>query len=848
MSDHYTKAKELAYRLGYTKFTKLQDKAFAYEETFSDASPWIFVIGNTSSGKTLIPLMHYFQQYLEGRQPHMLFAVPFRALAAQKYREISSFAAKLGLDLVVEISTGEIRSADMAIRSGDVDIAVIICEKVFMFASMDEGFLRNYQMLVMDEIGLTQDIERGMKADFILARAKMYRDLRVIALGTPYYDWSLYLTAFRFMCIREDVRPVKLKTFPVYVGGKKEKWIDYVEEECQAIACGPLFHFKNKQDDPNPRQWWDEIIEDICTYHLELGHKILVFINNREEVHKLSQRLCSTLVSRGSLRRWIEEEESANYIFNKIQIEKEDAEGDLYGVFDNKDYHAFSYGVSYHNAAVPNALRTLVEEEILESGGHLQIVCCTETLAYGINSNVDVVIIPDMIKQRPDEMPPSGFLRANEYMNYAGRAGRLKPESTEEQVGYVYPIIRAEYRKQEDAGDNRNQKEAWKRLSREIENPGRIFSRYYSAENAEKPFYLLSLFPNTSGHREKIPLAQIVQIVKSVPAPLEDIFDLQKDVLLPLNYLLEKKLIHRADSDEDFDTEESEDYYLTDTGALLTGFIIRQDDFENLLSAVEKAVDLENIWIADLFYAILDGKEMRHEISSSIGNLYKLSQDKFEEMMAVTARQLWTDRTRLSIQMKNQVKQILDIDLTGDQFDPAGCRARKADGRCNLLRITAALLFWVSPYCTVKKMYIRFGIGYPQMQRLADKISYHLDIAKFSIPVIRTKDGRTLTMILGRDRTQDIQDEIADLSRAVYFQISSKMCKDLKFDVTDPVSALMMRRLTRMYMGLSGLTKRVQNGKGLTKKEKKYVQSLRKRISELPDSQRTAFESFWEVL
>ena len=63
------------------------------------------------------------------------------------------------------------RAADPVICAGDAAIAVIIYEKVFMFASMDRDFLSRYQFLAMDEIGLTQDVSRGMKADFILVRA-----------------------------------------------------------------------------------------------------------------------------------------------------------------------------------------------------------------------------------------------------------------------------------------------------------------------------------------------------------------------------------------------------------------------------------------------------------------------------------------------------------------------------------------------------------------------------------------------------------------------------------------------------------------------------------------------------
>lgn len=846
MSDYYTKAKELASRLGYEKYTELQKKAFENDDVLKENSSWIFVIGDTSSGKTLIPLMYYFLQKMEGKQLRMLFAVPYRALAMQKYREISLLAERLEVNLQIEVSTGELRTADVSIRSGDVDIAVVIYEKIFMFACMDEDFLRKYQILVMDEIGLTQDVSRGMKADFVLTRAQRYKQLRVFALGTPYYDWSIYQETYNFICIKENKRPIDLKTFPIFVSNKK--YIDYVDENCKSVTCGPLFYYKNRQDDPNPRQWWDEIIEDICAYHLEQGHKILIFINNREEVHKLSQRLCTTLVNRGRLKQWINVENVSEYILEKMQFEKEDVEGDLYGIFEEKDYDAFSYGVSYHNAAVPNALRTLVENEILKNNGHLCIVCCTETLAYGINSNVDVVIIPDMIKQRAGENPSSGFLRANEYMNYAGRAGRLQPNSDKKQVGYIYPIIKAQYRKK--GGEKVcNQRSAWEALLKEIENPSKVFSRYFNADNEEKPFYLLSLFPNVSGGRKKMSLTQIVNMIQSLPKSMANRFDLWNDVLLPLKYLLEKRLICKADIDEDLTDEDEEDeYYLTDTGALLTGFIIRQDDFENLLLSVENGVDIKNIWSADLIYSILSGKEMRHDISNSIGNLHKIEGNKFEKIMINTGRQLWTDRENLSVQMKNKVKDILGIDLMNTRPTLDELQLKKEYNQCNLLRIMAALLFWISPDCTVKKLYDRFGIGYPQMQKLAEKISYHLDIAKFSIPIIRTEEDDTLIKILGRDRVKEIQDKISVLSQAIYFQIAPQMCEKFKIEVTDPISAVIARRLTRIYMRLWRIMSKVQSGKSMSRKEQKFIQESRQKIDRLEDDQRKVFEQFWEVL
>ena len=126
---------------GYSSFTALQEDAFSNFETFSDRN--LFIIGQTSTGKTLIPVLLYAQALREAEKagepkPKILFAVPYRALAAQKVQELHQFFD--GQDLQIVQSTGEFRQDDGAILRAQVDIAVIITEKAFKYQARDESF------------------------------------------------------------------------------------------------------------------------------------------------------------------------------------------------------------------------------------------------------------------------------------------------------------------------------------------------------------------------------------------------------------------------------------------------------------------------------------------------------------------------------------------------------------------------------------------------------------------------------------------------------------------------------------------------------------------------------------
>lgn len=105
-----------------TKFTPLQDRAFHLEEGKASGKN-LFVIGQTSSGKTLIPMLLYEAAVIKAQKlnivfPKMLFVVPFRALAAQKLMEFSNFFKKYGLKIVQ--STEEFRSNDYDIQNGNI--------------------------------------------------------------------------------------------------------------------------------------------------------------------------------------------------------------------------------------------------------------------------------------------------------------------------------------------------------------------------------------------------------------------------------------------------------------------------------------------------------------------------------------------------------------------------------------------------------------------------------------------------------------------------------------------------------------------------------------------------------
>ncbi|MFX0141004.1 MAG: DEAD/DEAH box helicase, partial [Candidatus Hodarchaeota archaeon] len=125
----------------------------------------IFVSAPSASGKTFIGELAALQNIVKNKKKSV-FLVPLRALAAEKYYEFAKIYSKLGIKV--------------EIRTGDYEINKETLEKVDLLVSTYERFdslLRNglwwlteVGMIVIDEVHMINDINRGPRLESLLAR------------------------------------------------------------------------------------------------------------------------------------------------------------------------------------------------------------------------------------------------------------------------------------------------------------------------------------------------------------------------------------------------------------------------------------------------------------------------------------------------------------------------------------------------------------------------------------------------------------------------------------------------------------------------------------------------------
>lgn len=834
----YESIQKLASDHGYASFTALQEDTFSNSESFSDRN--LFIIGQTSTGKTLIPVLLYAQALREAEEageprPKMLFAVPYRALAAQKMQELCKFFKGQGLQIVQ--STGEFRQDDGAIMKAQVDIAVIITEKAFKYQARDEKFFSQYDYLVLDEVGLVDSTERGVRLDFVFAWAhnskRQYGLPRTIALATPFYDWSAYVNSYDFLAVRREDRPVKLKETDIvytkysildagecsFLHPSRMESAQRIERltqeygESAALGCDfakkicPIQESARRdktvncpfQSKPCPAEL--EYVPDgcapgrqfillkLCREHIKQGHQILIFINDREQVKILCkffyQQLRDLLPTPPEPRKCREE------ILAQSGLEEED----VFGILESGDgdslelefYEAFTAGVGFHSAALPNELRTYVEDRFLNNQ-QMKIVCSTETLAFGVNSAVDVVILADLKKHDGGE---SRFLTMNEFRNYAGRAGRMQQGlNPEEAMGYVYTLI------------PQGSKAQWDEIRRSEATPDQLYSRLHRDDGQQLAFFVLNMLPNNDSIG--MTMQELAQLLTTLPQDGTTTADqLRCKVEDALKFLCEEELAtisctrlrgRRA-------TDEQKRYCLTaGKGSRLRGFSIEKDDYIQILQALR---EYSNGIFADpddvtFLYQLLQTKHA----AQGLNNVYSKSE------------------TRLGIsELRDAIRNRASVEHELAWLEH--CKDEK------VLSILAAILAWGNGE-SARSLYRQYGVHYALLDKVAEQIGYLVEIAIEVLPFHMEKIWKEKAELYSRmkldaetfgEQVSKKCEKLHDLFDSVYFGVNTRITREylefllskeepeaqnlaqkLSLEALNPKSARELRKLAMIYL------------------------------------------------
>lgn len=400
---------------GYKNLNRVQSLVYpiAYETNEN-----MLVCAPTGAGKTdvaMLTVLHTVRSYSamdENDHMHLtdenfkiVYVAPMKALAAEV---VQKFGKRLGwLGIKVRELTGDMQLTKAEIN--ETHMIVTTPEKWDVVTRKNTGdseLATKVKLLIIDEVHLLHD-DRGAVIESIVARTlrqvestqNMIRICGLSATLPNYVDVAQFLRVnlhqglFYF---DGGFRPVPLEQHFIGVKGK-------------ANTAKSREHLDNAT--------WEKVSELV-----RQDHQVMVFVHARKETVKTAQSLREQSLNAGMF-----DEFDASLHPKYGLYQKEVAKS------RNKELRElFAQGFGIHHAGMLRSDRTLSERMFAD--GLLKVLCCTSTLAWGVNLPAYAVVIKGT--QVYDTSKGSFVdLSILDVLQIFGRAGR--PQYEDQGVGYI---------------------------------------------------------------------------------------------------------------------------------------------------------------------------------------------------------------------------------------------------------------------------------------------------------------------------------------------------------------------------------------------------------------------------
>ncbi|KAI9220719.1 Sec63 Brl domain-containing protein [Blastocladiella britannica] len=255
----------------------------------------------------------------------------------------------------------------------------------------DRSYTSLVRLIIIDEVHLLHD-DRGPVIESIVARTLRHSEhtrdhVRMVGLSATlpnYHDVAAFMRvkASGLYYFDSSYRPCPLQ----------QQYIGITEKKA-------LKRFQ---------------VMNVVTYEKveeQMGkNQVLVFVHSRKDTAKTGKQLRDLAIENGTIGKLISSDKSRQVL--NLEVEN---------VQDKDLKELLPYGIGIHHAGLTRSDRTLVEE--LFGDGHLQVLCSTATLAWGVNLPAHTVIIKGTQVYSPEkgkwvELSPQDVLQM------LGRAGR----------------------------------------------------------------------------------------------------------------------------------------------------------------------------------------------------------------------------------------------------------------------------------------------------------------------------------------------------------------------------------------------------------------------------------------
>ncbi|GJQ83211.1 hypothetical protein Trydic_g18235 [Trypoxylus dichotomus] len=352
----------------------------------------------TSGGKTLVAEILILREILCWKR-NALFILPYVAIVQEKVWALSPFAVALDF-LVEEYAAGKGKFPPRKRRrKNSVYVATIEKALGLVNSLIDTERTGELGLVIVDELHLIGDESRGATLEELLSKLLCIQEnTQIIGMSATIGNLPEICKFLNAEAYTRNFRPVELVEY-VKCGDELAKinWNAKDEEDLLNFEkkCNFPYSEKLKKIDPDflGGMVMEVVPNDSC----------LIFCSSKKNCENVAHLLCRVLPAHLKEIKTKEKDD----LKQALELES--------GTLCNILKTSLLFGVAYHHSGLTADERRLIEDGF--RAGTLNVICCTSTLAAGVNLPAKRVIL---------RQPYIGkdFINLSRYKQMVGRAGR----------------------------------------------------------------------------------------------------------------------------------------------------------------------------------------------------------------------------------------------------------------------------------------------------------------------------------------------------------------------------------------------------------------------------------------
>jgi len=368
----------------------------------------MLICAPTGAGKTNIAvlcILRLIGQHMDaaggiGRDFKVVYMAPMKALVGEVVEKFSKRLGPLGV-MVAEL-TGDMSLTKKELEQ--VHVIVTVPEKWDVMTrntsssggNNEDNLQKLVQLIIIDEVHLLNE-DRGAVIETVVARSLRYQEIS----GQPVRIVALSATLPNYQDVANFLRVEDENLF-------------YFDSSYRPIPLEMCFMGLTEQNKFKLVHKFNEVCYDAVLDQVRAGHQCMVFVHSRGDTYKTAIALQQIAQERNEESYFAQKGVHPDYArwYQEVQKSRNRQMGNL-----------FELGFGMHHAGMLRPDRSLTEKMFLD--GVTRVLCCTATLAWGVNLPARTVIIKgtQVWDSEAGGFKNLGILDVQQIFGRAGRPG-----------------------------------------------------------------------------------------------------------------------------------------------------------------------------------------------------------------------------------------------------------------------------------------------------------------------------------------------------------------------------------------------------------------------------------------